>query len=265
MRKHLNTAIGAIATAVAATVIAPPAHAGEQQGVQCPDGFDAHITNDNRKLVCSRTAQYAVKPICSPLVFSAKGIQISGNVTLDTRDADKCLATVSGQTIEPQFTGMPVGTTNYTVRRTRMDPTGPDSFVATVTEHAFPQGGPVYRGDASKGVQCDAGFDGDKRFNGRGIRCDKNDGPPKTADCDGVHAGIVSIGWRLDVDKRGKEDRCVPSASGSDGPTKPEGMTKVQHDAERALDSVGWVLKARDGRDQWQRKVYAWPKSDFPL
>ena len=260
MHKYLNTALAAIATAVAATVIAPPAQAGEQQGVKCPDGFDVQIRNDNRKLVCSRTAQYAVKPVCSPLVFSAKGVNVSGNVAFDTRNEDKCIATVTGQTIEPQFTGMPVGATNYAVRRTATDPTGPDTYVAEIKEFAFPVGGRAYVGDASKGVQCPAGYDGDKRFNGRGIRCDKNDGAPKRADCDGLHAGIVSVGWRLEVDKRGNEDRCVPSVSGNDGPTKPEGMTKVQHDLDRKSDDYGWLLNKRAGaRDTWQRKVYKFP------
>lgn len=251
--------------AAAGLVSAAPAHAGEQQGVKCPAGFDARISHENRRLVCSKTTEYAVKPVCSPLVFSARGIAVSGNVVMDTRGPDKCLAVASGQTADPQFTGLPVGVTDYKVSRTRVDADGTDSYIAEVTQFAFPEGGPLFVGDASKGVQCPAGFDGDRRFNGRGIRCDKNDGAPRRADCDGVHAGIVSIGWKLEVDRRGHEDRCVPTASGQDGPTKPEGMTKVQHDAERALNNVGWVLKDRDGRDQWQRKVYAWPKSDFPL
>lgn len=242
-------------------IAAAPAHAGAQQGVICPSGFDAQISNDHRQLVCRKTSRYAVQPVCSPLTFSAKGVKASGNVVLDTRDEDRCLATVSGQTIEPQFTGMPVGATNYIVRRTRTDSKGPDTYQAEVTEHAFPQGGPIYVGDASKGVQCPAGYDGDQRFSGRGIRCDKHDGAPRRADCDGLHAGIVSVGWKLEVDRRGHEDRCVPTAGGADGPTKPEGMTKVQHDAERALDTVGWLLQDRDGRDQWQRKVYAFPKN----
>ncbi|MBL8340773.1 MAG: hypothetical protein JNL30_04825 [Rubrivivax sp.] len=272
MRNHrhpalapFNTLAALAALATATFLPAAPAHAGEQQGVKCPAGYDARISQDHRKLVCSKTTEYAVKPLCSPLVFSARGITVSGNVVMDTRGADKCLAVASGQTIEPQFTGLPVGVTDYQVKRTRTDADGPDSYTADVTRHAFPEGGPVFIGDAGKGVQCPAGFDGDRRFNGRGIRCDKNDGAPKRADCDGVHAGIVSIGWKLDIDKRGHEDRCVPTAGGESGPTKPEGMTKVQHDAERASDRIGWVLKDRDGRDSWQRKVYEYPKSDLPL
>lgn len=261
-------ALTTLATALAATlIVAAPARAGQQQGVKCPDGFSAQISNDNRKLVCSR--RYTLQSVCSPAVFAASGLKFNGNVVMDPvgRDGgiDQCFAVGAGRKVDSVMSPPLPGYPALDTFERKKHPTGPDTFESSKIEYAFPVSGPGYVGDASKGVQCPAGYDGDPRFNGRGIRCDKNDGPPKTADCDGLHAGIVSVGWRLDVDKRGKEDRCVPSAGGSDGPTKPEGMTKVQHDAERALNNVGWVLKDRDGRDQWQRKVYAWPKSDFPL
>jgi hypothetical protein len=250
--------VGVVATACYA---AAPAHARPQQGVKCPDGYEADITNSNRKLVCKKVAQVPVQPICSPLVFSAKGIAVSGNITLDTRGEDKCLATVTGQTIEPQFTGLPPGATDVTVRRTRVDPNGTDTYLAQVTSFAFPQGGPVYVGDAKNGVACPAGYDGDQRFEGRGIRCDKLDGAPRLADCDGLHTGPVSIGWRLVVDQRGDEDRCVQTGSNQSDPTKPEGMPGAAFQADRARDDAGWVLDKRNGRDRWQRKVYAYPQA----
>lgn len=256
MRKTLIA--GVVATACYAAL---PAHAGPQQGVKCPDGYDPQITSDNRRLVCKKTSQVPVQPICSPVAFSAKGITVSGNVTLDTRGEDKCLATVTGQTADPVFTGLPVGATDYTVTRTRLDPTGPDSYMATVTSFAFPQGGPVYVGNPKNGVACPTGFDGDRKFEGRGIRCDKLDGAPKLADCDGLHAGPVSLGWRLVVDQRGDEDRCVQTGSNQSDPTKPEGMPGAVFQADRARDDVGWILDKRDGRDRWQRKVYAYPNA----
>lgn len=260
-------ALTALATALAATFIAAPAQAGEQQGVKCPDGFEAHISNDNRKLVCSR--HYTLQSVCSPAVFAASGLKINGNIVMDPvgRDGgvDQCFAVGAGRKVDSVMSPPLPGYPALATFERKKHPTAPDTFESNKIEYAFPVGGRDYVGDASHGVQCPAGYDGDKRFNGRGIRCDKNDGAPKRADCDGLHAGIVSIGWELKVDKRGNEDRCVPSASGSDGPTKPEGMTKVQHDAERASDKIGWVLKDRDGRDHWQRKTYTWPKSDFPL
>jgi hypothetical protein len=264
MHKHLNTALAAIATAVAATFLAGPAHAGEQQGVKCPDGFEADISNDNRKLVCSR--RYTLASICPPAVFAATSIKINSKVVMDPvgRDGgiDQCLAVGAGRKVDSVMSPPLPGYPALATFERKKHATGPDTFVSNTTQYAFPVSGPRFLGDASHGVQCPAGYDGDKRFNGRGIRCDKNDGTPKRADCDGLHAGIVSVGWELKIDKRGNEDRCVPTASGSDGPTKPEGMTKVHHDAERDSDAIGWVLRDRDGRDQWQRKVYAWPKSN---
>lgn len=252
---------GLIATS---TLLAAPAHAGRQQGVKCPDGFDAQISNGNRKLVCSRP--YRLASICPPAVFEAKGIKLGSNIVMDPvgRDGgiDQCLAVGAGSKVDsvmsPPLPGYPPLSTFKRIK----NPTGPDVFESSVTEYAFPEGGPTYVGDASKGVQCPAGYDGDKRFNGRGIRCDKHDGPPKLADCDGAHAGIVSVGWKLEVDRRGNEDRCVPSAGGADGPTKPEGMPKVVFDRDRGANDVGWLLIDRKGRDQWQRKVYEYPKSN---
>ena len=268
MHTHLNPALAAIATAVAATFLAPaPAHAGEQQGVKCPDGFEAHISDCNRKLVCSR--RYTLQSICSPAVFASSGLKFNGNIVMDPvgRDGgiDQCLAVGTGRKVDSVMSPPLPGYPALATFERKKHPTGPDKFESSKIEYAFPVGGPDFFGDASKGVHCPGGYDGDARFNGRGIRCDKNDGAPRQADCDGLHAGIVSVGWELKVDKRGNEDRCVPTASGSDGPTKPAGMTKVQHDAERASDRIGWVLNDRDGRDRWQRKVYAWPKSDFPF
>jgi hypothetical protein len=133
------------------------------------------------------------------------------------------------------------------------NPSGPDKFVATVHEFSFPQGN-LYVGDASAGVVCPAGFDGDKVHSGRGIRCDKYDGSPRSADCDGI------VGWEWKRDFNGAEDRCRNIVTGETGSTKPEGMTKVQHDIERASDDVGWILSKKAGaRDTWQRKVYKFP------
>jgi hypothetical protein len=268
MHTHLNPALAAVATAVAATFLASaPAHAGEQQGVKCPDGFEAHISNDNRKLVCSR--RYTLQSVCSPAVFAASGLKFNGNIVMDPvgRDGgvDQCFAVGAGRKVDSVMSPPLPGYPALATFERKKHPTGPDKFESSTIEYAFPVGGRDYFGDASKGVQCPAGYDGDKRFNGRGIRCDKNDGPPKTADCDGLHAGIVSIGWRLEVDRRGDEDRCVQTGSSTSDPTKPEGLPGAAFQADRSRNDAGWVLVERNGRDRWQRKVYAWPKSDFPL
>lgn len=267
MFKHQNAALAAIAGAIVATVLAGPAHAGQQQGVKCPDGFNAQITNNNRKLVCSRP--YQLVSVCSPAVFAKDGLKLGVNVVLDPvgRDGgiDQCLAVGLGKrtdsVMSPPLPGYPPLATFERVKHA----TQPDKFVSDRIDFAFPVGGPDFFGDPSKGVQCPAGFDGDSRFNGRGIRCDKYDGEPKRADCDGVHVGIVSIGWELKVDRRGNEDRCVQTGSNQSDPTKPEGLPGAAFQADRARDDVGWLLRERNGRDEWQRKVYAYPKSDGPF
>jgi hypothetical protein len=135
------------------------------------------------------------------------------------------------------------------------NPNGLDKFVATVHEFSFPLDRPLpFVGDASNGVVCPSGFDGDKVHSDRGIRCDKHDGSPRSADCDGI------VGWEWKRDFDGAEDRCRNFVTGATGPTKPEGMTKVQHDLERASDEIGWLLSRKAGaRDTWQRKVYKFP------
>ncbi len=253
---------------------APVAHAGEQQGVKCPSGFDAVISNGNKKLVCVKTARYELASICSPIVVSTKavsGLSPSGSVTvpistnsanvvMEPSGADQCLAVMTGSKTPSQMSPPGLGQPAPSEFTRVVSAAGPDKFVATRTEYAFPEGAMYGPGDARNGVSCPSGYDGDKVFNDRGIRCDKLDGSPKPADCDGIAAGPVALGWRWERDHVGSEDRCVPMGTGSHGPTKPQGMTKVQHDADRARNDAGWILDKNAGaRDTWQRKVYAFP------
>ena len=238
-----------IAAAFAATsgLAAAPAHAGAQQGVRCPGGFTALISNANRTLVCRKTVTFERDSICPPLFNK-----------MQTTDADRCVNELTGQSVASGMLppvpvpGQPLGSDYKRV----VNATGPDKFVATQFQFAFPEGRPIppYIGDASMGVTCPEAYDGDKVYDGRGIRCDKHDGAPKSADCDGI------LGWEWKRDLNGAEDRCRHIATGETGPTKPEGMSKVQHDLERKSDDIGWVLNKKSGvRDTWQRKTYAFP------
>ena len=248
--------------AVMFSLPAAPAHAGAQQGVRCPSGYAAEIGDANRKLVCSKTVTYQLDSICSPVAFGPTGTKVSGNVVMEPTGSDMCLAVVTGQKVasvmSPPQPGYPP-TSSFT---RQVSPNGPDKFVSSRKEYKYPELGPVYVGDASHGVKCPSGYDGDKVFDGKGIRCDKLDGSPKPADCDGIGAGPVAVGWQWKQDHAaGGEDRCVPVGSGSHGPTKPQGMTKVQHDLERQSDDIGWILDKNSGaRDTWQRKVYKFPE-----
>ena len=236
--------IGAIALA------APAVHAGPQQGVRCPSGFDALISDGNKKLVCRKVIRYERDAVCLPAYNL-----VNNGAALDT-----CVVKVPNTGIAHRLppTAPPIVTTPWqkvvSELAQSVNPNGNDKFVATVHEFAFPESGSVYVGDASKGVGCPEGFDGDKVHNGRGIRCDKHEGSPRSADCDGI------VGWEWKRDLIGNEDRCRNIVTGETGPTKPEGMTKVQHDLDRKSDDYGWLLNKRaNARDTWQRKVYKFP------
>jgi len=230
------------------------AHANEVTGVTCPSGFTATTSNGDKKLTCSVNKTYTRQSICSPIVFNGILPTAKLNVVMQPSGSDKCLAVVSGKTtssvMEPPLPGMPEA---KTFRRV-VSGSGPDRFEATVTEYAFPQGATLpYIGDAAKGVSCPSGYDGDKRSDGRGIRCDKIDRNNVAADCD--------FGWTLRVDDLGRnEDKCI--GINGPGPTKPRGMTKVQFDIENALPQVKWHLAKNNGSDKWKKKLYAFPRAN---
>lgn len=254
----------AVAFAAALCFASTPAVAGPQQGVKCPSGYAATITDGNRKLVCSKSKTYTLASICSPMVFSNQGIQVRGQIVMEPNDPkhDQCLAVVTGQKLPSVMAPPPPGYPPHTAFKHVNNPSGPDKFEAIVTEHAWPEGKlPPYLGDPRGGVRCPAGWDGDKVFDGRGIRCDKLDGAPRPADCEGIGAGPVALGFRFELDHVGAEDRCVPMGSGDHRATKAQGLPQVLFDAERASDSIGWVLdKRRGARDTWQRKIYKFPE-----
>jgi hypothetical protein len=237
------------AVALALGVPGHDAHAGEQQGVRCPSGFEALISDGNKKLICRKVIPFQRDAICPPAYNL-----VNGGASLD-----QCVVKVPNTVIAHRVppTAVPIVATPWqkvvSELAQQVNPTGLDKFVAIVHEFAFPEGR-LHVGDAGKGVACPEGFDGDKAHSGRGIRCDKHDGSPRSADCDGI------VGWEWKRDFAGAEDRCRNLVTGATGPTKPDGMTKVQHDLERASDEIGWVLnKNAAARDTWQRKVYKFP------
>lgn len=246
----MRTLIASTAFGLTLASLAPGTLAGPQQGVRCPSGFNALISDGNRRLVCRRVVQFERDAICPPAY----------NLTENGANPDTCVVKVPNtglqHTIPP--TALPIGNMPWHKIVSELKqvarPGQPDKFAATAHEFKFPELGPIYAGNPEGGVVCPAGHDGDVKFDGRGIRCDKNDGAVKSADCDGI------VGWEWKQDLAGAEDRCRNVVTGETGPTKPAGMTKAQHDLDRARDDAGWVLNKRSGaRDTWQRKVYAFP------
>ena len=238
--------IGTLATLTASFWMLSPAQANEETGVSCPAGTQAEITNGNKKLKCSVQKTYRLDSICSPLTLTGP----SSSVVMRPEGRDQCAPLIKGNVVNaqmaPPLPGYPSADRFVLV----INPTGPDHFEAQVKEYHYPTGGPIYLGDKSKGVDCPAGYDGDAVGGGRGIRCDKQDGGLRAADCD--------FGWTLRRDDNGNQDRCLGINT---GPTKPAGMTKVQLDLENALGSVKWKLHKNTGADQWERIVFAFPNS----
>jgi hypothetical protein len=257
-------------TMIAAGVgwVTPAAHAGAEEGVRCPGGFSASFSSDNRTLLCTKSVQHELASICTVGMLNDAGAAtpVSGQrpttVVLVPTGVDSCRAE-PGQWSAVSAMAPPGPQQPPASAFTRLiDAIGPDKFVATGREFAFPEGGPGYDGkDASRGVSCPMGVDGFRTRDGRGLRCEKRVGPSIEADCaDGVAKSDAS-GWRFAKDHVGAEDRCMPPSGGSHVATKPQGITRAQHELELQADGRGWVLSRRPGeRDTWQRVSFRFPE-----
>ena len=245
--------LAAVLTLAAAA--APSAQANTAaEGVKCPVNTTARLSNDDRKLVCEFQERIERQSVCSPVVFKNNGdINLNTRITHLTSGSDTC-RTVTGATAPSQALLLPGDVASQFVREVRAN--GADVFVRTKTRYAFPEGGPVYVGDASKGVTCAAGFDGDARFNGRGLRCDRRE--LRRASCD--------IGWTIDrntgTDKCFMEQIVFGNKVRVDGQyTVPQGLTGLLGNPE----THGWDLR-RDHQgsvDFWAKeaKDYRFPQS----
>lgn len=252
MKRITSLGLTAIAATTALWLAAPTAaHAGEQQGVQCPSGSTAAIGTGNKSLKCSKVEVIEREAKCLAVNVNKQG-SVDANLRIQhiTEGFDVCKIPGGTASSAVQFVPLP-GDPPFS-SFTQTERAGKDVFRATRTVFVFPEKGPIYNPlhQASNGVTCPAGYDGDQVFDGKGIRCDKFDGDQKNGDCD--------IGFTRAADQKGNEDRCLGL---NNGPTKPKGMTFVQHQLERNSDRIGWVLSAPAGQDTWQRKVYAFPNS----
>ncbi len=228
--------------ATTAYVFAPAAaFAGEQQGVKCPAGSTAEISNGNRNLVCFKnTAPLERESTC----IGQRGLNLNHVIRQGQPDICSDIKTqVNAGAPTPAL--LPGDPQTGWVRAEF--PTGKDKFThAGGREYVLPEGA-FYSPTANKerGVACESPFsDGDVVHNGRGIRCEK---PQRVAaDCD--------FGWTLRVDDLGgNRDKCI-GINGA-GPTKPRGITKVQYDTQQDK----WILDTNNGPDTWRE--FAFPKT----
>lgn len=237
----------AAATLVAATWATMPAAQANTpaEGVRCPAGTTARLLDNDRKLLCAFEERIERASVCSPVVFKNNGdINLNQRIDLITAGSDTCRAVSTGATAPSQALLLPGDSAAQFRREVRAG--GADVFVRTKTSYRFPEGGPIYLGDASKGVVCPTGFEGDARFNGSGLRCDRRE--LRRASCD--------IGWS--IDRRTGTDRCYMEqlVFGNrvrvDGQyTVPEGQTGLAGNPA----NNGWRLRTdhAGSTDFWQR------------
>ncbi len=242
--KQTLIAVAAVLTLAAAAM--PAAHANTPaEGVKCPVNTTAKLSNNDRKLVCEFEERIERASVCSPLVFKNNGdINLNTRIEHLTAGSDTC-RTASGATAPSQALLLPGDVASQFQREVRA---GADVFVRTKTSFKFPEGGPIYVGDASKGVTCPSGFDGDPKFGGKGMRCDRRE--VRIASCD--------IGWTIDrntgTDKCFMEQVVFGNRVRVDGQfTIPSGTTGLTGNPE----SHGWDLKKdHSGNvDYWSKEA----------
>ncbi|MBO0612399.1 hypothetical protein [Thiothrix fructosivorans] len=228
------------------------AQATEQEGVSCPSGSTAERSNNNKTLKCKK-GLHVLPSICPPLNNLGhiipkvrSGIDMCGTVIIPAPDVPSAMA--------PPLPGMP-SASKFT-RDVNGANGNVDRFIAS--HYVFPNGltvglvpvpyNPLH--DSSKGVSCPSGYSGLATANG--IRCFKAESP-KPADCDFPWRFIMNGG-------AGDQDSCQLGVL-DNGVTKPQGMTKIQHDFDRSLGNISWILNIKAGNDEWVRRVYKYPES----
>ncbi|MCC7100258.1 MAG: hypothetical protein IT500_11775 [Rubrivivax sp.] len=241
------------AAALALGWLAAPAHATTTaEGVKCPSGTSARLSNESRKLLCAFEERIERASVCSPVVFQRNGdINLNQRIDMNVAGSDTCRAVSTGAVAPSQALLLPGESASQFEREVRA---GADVFVRIKTSYRFPEGGPIYVGDAGRGVVCPSGYDGDPSFNGRGMRCDRRE--MRVASCD--------MGWT--IDRNNGKDKCFMEriVFGNrvriDGQyTIPAGSTGVIGNPE----GLGWDLRTdHSGNvDYWAKeaKDYRFP------
>jgi hypothetical protein len=250
-----------VATVAALAWVAAPAHANTPaEGVKCPSGTVAKISDGERKLVCEGEERIERASVCSPIVFKGNGsIDLNTRIEMVSAGSDTCQARNTAgaviATVPSQALFLPGDDPTQFSREVRSS--GADVFVRTRKAYRFPEGGPNYSGDPSKGVRCETGYDGDARFSGRGIRCDRYE----------VKKAVCDFGWQ--IDRNNGLDRCFidkivfGNRVRVDGQyTIPEGTTGLTGNPE----TNGWnLVQDYNGTqiDHWRKeaKDYRFPKA----
>lgn len=258
-RKQTLMLITKVSAAVIATgwLMVPTAQANTaQQGVQCPSNSTAKISDGNKHLVCEAEERIERASVCSGVVFKTNGdINLNQRIEMISTGSDVCRGVTTGATQPSQALLLPGDNLADFHREVRAN--AADVFVRTQKTYKFPEGGPIYIGDASHGVQCEAGYDGDAMFGGKGIRCDRRE--IRVATCD--------IGWT--VDRNNGKDKCFIEQTVFGNKVRVDGQYTIPTGTTGALgnpEHLGWDLKIdhSGNTDYWARegKDYKFPKSN---
>ena len=246
-----------LAAAIATSwLMLPAAQANTtQQGVKCPSGSTALISNSNKHLACQDEERIERASTCSAVVFEKNGdITFNQRIEHIKTGSDVCRGVTTGATKPSQALLLPGDNIADFHREVRAN--GEDVFVRVKTIYKFPEGGPIYVGNAANGVQCEAGYDGDKMFDGKGIRCDRRE----------TRKAVCDIGWTFDSNP-GK-DKCFIEKIVFGNKVRVDGQYTIPEGTTGALgnpEQLGWDLKQdhSGNRDYWAKegKDYKFPKS----
>ncbi len=223
----MKQTLSVLATALAASVSAGTAQASASDGVSCPTGADASVSNGVLK--CSVTLEFVRLSMC-PRVDYPNYTQI------ELRGVDQCLpqvAPLQGRTAvdsamtplsaepriprsnitvtDPRFVStfgviVPIPPADSAYRR-RTDPNGQDRFIASRVVYIWPRGVPMpstVGHDPKNGVACPSGYDASVLDN-RGLRC--SDTVARKAGCDSVNPLNPLSPWQ--IDHRNGRDLCL--------------------------------------------------------
>lgn len=223
----MKRTLAILATALAANVSTSPALASERDGVSCPTGSEASVSNGVLK--CSVMLEFVRLSMC-PRVDYPNYTQI------ELRGVDQCkpqVAPLQGKasvdsamtplSAEPRIAGINLPVTDLKVVSTfgvivpiapadsayqrRTDQVSQDRFIANKVVHIWPRGMPLPATaghDPKNGVACPSGF-ATTVLDNRGLRC--SDTVVHKAGCDVVNPLNPLSPWT--IERRTGRDLCV--------------------------------------------------------
>lgn len=209
-------------------------------GVVCSGTTASYSGNKVLKCYTNNTRTYRLGSMCPPARYPL-------NIVMNSRGRDTCSAVIAGNKVTSAKTPPLPGYPPHNQFRRVISQNGVDSFVARVTSRNYKHPrGKRYLHNARKGVTCPSGYT--SKYARSRLKCEKK--TVRRATCD--------IGWSLD--RRSGRDVCqmrtlVGTITGEY--TIPEGTTGALGHPRK----FGWRLEVKNGRDNWYKVSYKYPKA----